>query len=56
MGFDVCHDTATRGTDQGAMVASLDKAMSRYYSTVTAHRSGEELSTNLAASIGSKCH
>lgn len=53
VGFDVCHDTATRGTDQGAMVASLDKAMSRYYSTVTAHRSGEELSTNLAASIGS---
>ncbi|XP_052126257.1 piwi-like protein Siwi [Frankliniella occidentalis] len=51
VGFDVFHDNKVKGRSQGAMVASLDQAMSRYYSTVTAHRTGEELSTNLAASV-----
>ncbi|KAK3930405.1 Piwi-like protein Siwi [Frankliniella fusca] len=51
VGFDVCHDTADKSKSFGAMVASLDKAMSRYYSSVTPHTSGQELSTNLALSL-----
>lgn len=51
VGFDVCHDTSDKNKSFGAMVASLDKAMSRYFSSVTPHSSGQELSTNLALSM-----
>lgn len=51
VGFDVCHDTADKNKSFGAMVASLDQAMSRYFSSVTPHTSGQELSTNLALSM-----
>jgi len=51
VGFDVCHDTADKSKSFGAMVASLDKPMSRYFSSVTPHTSGQELSTNLALSM-----
>ncbi|XP_015125423.1 piwi-like protein Siwi, partial [Diachasma alloeum] len=51
VGYDVCHDTNKRGTDFGAMVASLDKKLSRYFSTVSAHTSGEELSNHLSANM-----
>lgn len=54
VGFDVCHDTKQKDKSFGAMVASLDNAFSRYYSCVSAHTSGEELSNDLALNIVSK--
>ncbi|XP_063994744.1 piwi-like protein Siwi [Diachasmimorpha longicaudata] len=51
VGYDVCHDTNKRGTDFGAMVASLDAKLSRYFSAVSAHTSGEELSSHLATNM-----
>ncbi|XP_011301414.1 protein aubergine [Fopius arisanus] len=51
VGFDVCHDTNRRGTDFGAMVASLDKKLSRFFSAVSAHTTGEELSNYLATNM-----
>ncbi|XP_015112810.1 piwi-like protein Siwi [Diachasma alloeum] len=51
VGYDACHDTNKRGTDFGAMVASLDKKLSRYFSAVSAHTSGEELSSHLATNM-----
>jgi aubergine-like protein len=55
-GFDVCHDTTTKSKSYGALVASLDKPFSRYYSAVSAHTSGEELSNELTANIASESH
>lgn len=54
VGFDVCHDTAQRNKSFGALVASLDKAMSRYFSAVSNHSSGEELSNNITIHMASK--
>lgn len=48
IGFDVCHDAKAKGKSYGAMVASLNKPMSRYFSAVSHHGSGEELSNDLA--------
>ena len=53
VGFDVCHDTTSKGKSFGAMVASLDKPFSRYFSAVSAHTSGEELSNYFTANIAS---
>ncbi|XP_015598594.1 piwi-like protein Siwi [Cephus cinctus] len=50
-GFDVCHDTIHRNKDIGAMVASLDKSFGRYYSAVTMHKNGEEMSNNLSTNM-----
>lgn len=54
VGFDVCHDTMNKGKSYGAMVASLDKQATRYYSAVTAHTNGEELSNDFSLNIISK--
>lgn len=54
VGFDVCHDTTTRGKSYGALVASLDKPFSRYFSAVSAHTSGEELSNDLTLNMASE--
>lgn len=54
VGFDVCHDTSNKNLSFGAMVASLDKPMSRYFSAVTPHTEGEELSKDLALNVVSK--
>ncbi|XP_011305104.1 protein aubergine-like [Fopius arisanus] len=51
VGYDVCHDINKKGIDFGALVASLDKKLSRYFSTVSAHTSGEELCDHLSASM-----
>ncbi|XP_069703667.1 piwi-like protein Siwi isoform X2 [Periplaneta americana] len=40
-----------RGMSIGALVASLDRPMSRYFSAVSYHRTGEELSNELSANI-----
>ncbi|KAL7288194.1 piwi-like protein Siwi [Trichogramma pretiosum] len=55
IGFDVCHDKAS--TDYGAMVASLDPLhYGSYYSAVTQHSNGEELSNNIAVHISHALH
>lgn len=51
VGFDVCHDTNMKGRDFGAMVATLDKNLTRYYSTVSHHETGEELSKDFSVNI-----
>lgn len=51
VGYDVCHDTNDRSKSFGAMVATLDKGMTQYYSAVTAHKNGEELSNEFAINI-----
>lgn len=51
IGFDVCHDTANKSKSFGAMVASLNDTLSRYYSCVTPHSDGNELSNNFAINI-----
>ncbi|KAL1139698.1 hypothetical protein AAG570_006676 [Ranatra chinensis] len=51
IGFDVCHDTSMKGRSFGAMVASLDQGLSRYYSTVSHHSNGEELSNDISINI-----
>ncbi|KAL1117937.1 hypothetical protein AAG570_004251, partial [Ranatra chinensis] len=51
VGYDVCHDTSNKGRSFGAMVASLNKGLSRYYSAVSPHTNGEELSNDLSVNI-----
>lgn len=51
-GYDVCHDTNQKDKSVGAFVASLNPALSRWYSTVNFHKNGEELSNFLARDIG----
>jgi aubergine-like protein len=51
VGFDVCHDARNKSISYAALVASLNKPFSRYFSTVAAHTSGEELSNYLTASM-----
>jgi hypothetical protein len=52
IGFDVY--PAKNGSSVGAFVASLDGNMSRYFSAVKHHDTGEELSTNLSSSMCSE--
>ncbi|KDR24113.1 Protein piwi, partial [Zootermopsis nevadensis] len=56
VGFDVCHDTTTKEKSYGALVASLDKPFSRYFSAVSAHTTGEELSNYLTSNIAKALH
>lgn len=51
VGFDVCHDSLNKGRSFGAMVASLDKHCTRYFSSVSPHTNGEELSNDLSLNI-----
>lgn len=57
LGFDVCHDTRDRSRSFGALVATMDlkseptKRASRFFSCVTPHTNGEELSNNLPLSV-----
>jgi len=52
VGFDVY--PAKNGLSVGALVASLDRNMSRYFSAVSYHSTGEELSKQLSISICSE--
>nr|AGJ83331.1 piwi [Oncopeltus fasciatus] len=52
VGFDVCHDTSMKGKSHGALVASLDYYYSHYYSAVSQHSFGEELSNDIATHMG----
>ncbi|XP_021919553.1 piwi-like protein Siwi isoform X2 [Zootermopsis nevadensis] len=51
VGYDVYHDSLQQGMSIGALVASLDKPMSRYFSAISFHRTGEELSNELSVNI-----
>ena len=51
IGFDVCHDPVEKSNDFGAMVASLDKDLSKFFTVVNRHGGGEELSTSFATNI-----
>lgn len=51
IGFDVCHDTCNKNRDFGAMVASLDEGLTRYYSVTSAHNAGQELSNKFAIKL-----
>ncbi|XP_052739671.1 piwi-like protein Siwi [Bicyclus anynana] len=51
VGYDVCHDTRSKEKSFGAFVATLDRAMTQYYSSVDAHTSGEELSAHIGFNI-----
>jgi len=48
VGYDVCHDPSDKRRSYGAMVATLDKHCVRWYSNITRHSAGEELSMNFA--------
>ncbi|XP_014475840.1 PREDICTED: protein aubergine-like [Dinoponera quadriceps] len=51
IGFDVCHDTTKPGKDYGAMVASLNKDFTKYYSSTDLHADGNELSHMFTSNI-----
>lgn len=50
-GFDVCHDSNSRGKSYGALVGSLNRNLTRYFSAASAHVSGEELSNDLVSNV-----
>lgn len=52
VGFDVCHDKSRKSKSVGALVASLNKPMSAWYSSSNFHTNGEELSDNMANDMG----
>ena len=48
IGFDVTHDTNDKSKSYGAFVASMDLQIAvEYYSAVSAHTNGEEMSNNI---------
>ena len=49
--YVVCHDASRKDLSYVAIVASLNPALARYYSSVTPHSHGEELSNDLATNI-----
>ncbi|KAK9504298.1 hypothetical protein O3M35_010663 [Rhynocoris fuscipes] len=51
VGFDVSRDTFVKGRTYGAVVISLDEYYSRYYSSVSVHSSGEELSNDISINL-----
>lgn len=51
VGYDVCHDPSSKSRSYGAMVATLDRSCVRWYSNVTRHSAGEELSVNFASNM-----
>lgn len=57
-GYDVCHDTRDKSRSYGALVATMDmndptnpKQRNRFFSTVNAHRDGQELSNFLTMGV-----
>lgn len=49
VGYDVCHDTRDKAKSYGAIVATMDMRKStKFFSAVSAHTNGEELSNNLS--------
>jgi aubergine-like protein len=54
VGYDVYHDSLQQGKSIGAMVASLDQHMCRYFSGISYHSTGQELSNQLSINICSE--
>lgn len=49
IGFDVTHDTRDKSKSYGAFIASMDlKLAVEYYSAVSAHKDGSEMSSNIS--------
>ena len=55
VGYDACHDTHNKSKSYGALVASLNKQATHYYSSVTPHSDGQEMSRNIGLSIVKAC-
>lgn len=52
IGFDVCHDTRDKSKSYSAMVATMDlKQNIKYFSAVSAHTNGEELSNEFQMNV-----
>ncbi|SPP81698.1 protein aubergine [Drosophila guanche] len=52
VGFDVCHSSKNKNKSYGALVATMDmKSSTRYYSSVTEHMKGQELSNQMAMNM-----
>lgn len=56
VGFDVCHDPTDKSRDYGAMVASLDVNLTRYFSAVNPHTNGQELSDEFSVNLVKALH
>ncbi|KAK8723752.1 hypothetical protein OTU49_011539, partial [Cherax quadricarinatus] len=57
VGYDAYHDSVHRGASWGAVVASFNTNLTRYYGQVTRHANHEELTANFCASIqNALCH
>ncbi|KAG8325299.1 hypothetical protein J6590_071089 [Homalodisca vitripennis] len=56
VGFDVCHDARSKGKSYGDIVASLNEAMTHYFSAVSHHTTGEESSNDLALNVVKALH
>jgi aubergine-like protein len=48
VGFDIAADTLNKSQSFGALVATLDNNLSKYFAKVSAHRTTEELSNELS--------
>ncbi|XP_025268827.1 piwi-like protein Siwi [Camponotus floridanus] len=51
IGFDICHDSNTKGRDFLAMVATIDQTLTRYYSSITLYHNSEELVEQLCTNV-----
>ncbi|CAL1675441.1 unnamed protein product [Lasius platythorax] len=51
IGFDICHDSNTKGRDFLAMVATVDQTLTRYFSSITLYHNSEELVEQLCISV-----
>ncbi|EDW02949.1 protein aubergine [Drosophila grimshawi] len=52
VGFDVCHSSKDKNKSYGALVATMDMKLStRYYSSVTEHLKGQELSNQMSVKM-----
>ncbi|ALC39290.1 aub, partial [Drosophila busckii] len=52
VGFDVCHSPRNKNNSYGALVATMDmKQSARYFSSVTEHSKGQELSNQMALNM-----
>ncbi|XP_063601294.1 piwi-like protein Siwi [Penaeus indicus] len=57
VGYDTYHDSARKGASWGAVVASFNKNLTRYYGQVLRHANQEELTANFCTAIqNSLCH
>lgn len=51
IGYDVCHDTKNKKNSFAALVATINMEKGRYFSVVTKHESGVELSANVSLNV-----